>query len=114
MSKLTFLAGLGVGYVLGARAGRERYDQIADATRSVWRKPEVVQARESAKQTAASGAGHLADAAASKARDTVGGSVAAAADKVRDAVHERTDGHASGTGGGSEEPLAPYPQPTGT
>ena len=28
MAKLSFLAGLGAGYVLGARAGRERYEQI--------------------------------------------------------------------------------------
>jgi hypothetical protein len=26
--KLTLLVGFGAGYVLGARAGRERYDQI--------------------------------------------------------------------------------------
>ena len=31
MAKLSFLAGLGVGYVLGARAGRERYEQIRHA-----------------------------------------------------------------------------------
>ena len=28
MAKLSFLAGFGAGYVLGARAGRERYEQI--------------------------------------------------------------------------------------
>ena len=31
MAKLSFLAGFGAGYVLGARAGRERYDQIKRA-----------------------------------------------------------------------------------
>ena len=31
MAKLSFLAGFGVGYVLGARAGRERYEQIVRA-----------------------------------------------------------------------------------
>lgn len=31
MAKLSFLAGLGAGYVLGARAGRERYEQIRRA-----------------------------------------------------------------------------------
>ena len=31
MAKLTFLAGFGAGYVLGARAGRERYEQIRRA-----------------------------------------------------------------------------------
>jgi hypothetical protein len=28
VAKLSFLAGLGAGYVLGAKAGRERYEQI--------------------------------------------------------------------------------------
>jgi hypothetical protein len=28
VAKLPFLIGFGAGYVLGARAGRERYDQI--------------------------------------------------------------------------------------
>src|SRR3712207_2780093 len=31
VAKLSFLAGLGAGYVLGARAGRERYEQIKRA-----------------------------------------------------------------------------------
>ncbi|BBH70079.1 hypothetical protein ACTI_67640 [Actinoplanes sp. OR16] len=33
MRLLTLAAGLATGYVLGARAGRERYDQIASAAR---------------------------------------------------------------------------------
>ena len=31
MAKLSFLAGFGAGYVLGAKAGRERYEQIRRA-----------------------------------------------------------------------------------
>ncbi len=31
MAKLPFLIGFGAGYVLGARAGRERYEQIRRA-----------------------------------------------------------------------------------
>jgi hypothetical protein len=31
VAKLSFLAGFGVGYVLGSRAGRERYEQIRRA-----------------------------------------------------------------------------------
>ena len=35
-NKLTLLIGIAVGYVLGSRAGRERYDQLkATATRAV-------------------------------------------------------------------------------
>ncbi|WP_239522400.1 hypothetical protein [Geodermatophilus sabuli] len=31
MAKLSFLAGFGAGYVLGAKAGQERYEQIKKA-----------------------------------------------------------------------------------
>ena len=31
MAKLSFIAGFGAGYVLGAKAGRERYEQIRRA-----------------------------------------------------------------------------------
>lgn len=31
MAKLSFLAGFGAGYVLGTRAGKERYEQIRRA-----------------------------------------------------------------------------------
>ena len=31
MAKLSLIVGLGAGYVLGARAGRERYEQIRRA-----------------------------------------------------------------------------------
>ena len=39
--KLKLLAGLAAGYVLGARAGRERYERIAQATRRLAERPEV-------------------------------------------------------------------------
>lgn len=39
--KILFIAGLGVGYVLGTRAGRERYEQIKAAASSLWNAPVV-------------------------------------------------------------------------
>jgi hypothetical protein len=39
--KLKWLVGFGAGYVLGARAGRERYDQIAGKAQEMWRDPRV-------------------------------------------------------------------------
>ena len=39
--KLTFAVGLAVGFVLGARAGRERYDQIVRAAQSFVENPSV-------------------------------------------------------------------------
>ncbi|HEU5126967.1 MAG TPA: hypothetical protein VFU12_03180 [Glycomyces sp.] len=35
MRRWYFVAGLGIGYVLGAKAGRERYEQILSWTRQV-------------------------------------------------------------------------------
>ncbi len=39
--------GVGVGYILGAKAGRERYDQIAKAASTVWNAPLVKAGRNS-------------------------------------------------------------------
>lgn len=39
--KILFLAGLGVGYVLGTRAGRERYEQIRASASKLWNAPVV-------------------------------------------------------------------------
>ena len=38
---LKLLAGLAAGYILGARAGRERYERIAEAGRRLAERPEV-------------------------------------------------------------------------
>ena len=42
--KLIFITGVGVGYVLGARAGRERFDQIVAGARRFWESPTVQEA----------------------------------------------------------------------
>ncbi|WP_043993399.1 hypothetical protein [Leifsonia xyli] len=39
--KILFVAGAAVGYVLGARAGRKRYDQMKAAATRVWESPSV-------------------------------------------------------------------------
>ncbi|WP_298226986.1 hypothetical protein [Gryllotalpicola sp.] len=39
--KLIFAAGLGIGYLLGARAGRKRYDQIVAVATKVWETPAI-------------------------------------------------------------------------
>lgn len=43
MSKLGLLAVGAAGYVLGARAGRERYDQIMFQAQRLWTNPRVQQ-----------------------------------------------------------------------
>ena len=39
--KALFIVGLATGYVLGAKAGRQRYNQIAEAAGRMWNKPSV-------------------------------------------------------------------------
>ena len=41
MNKITLLVGGAIGYVLGTRAGRERYEQIKNQAQSVWSNPKV-------------------------------------------------------------------------
>ena len=41
MNKTTFLAGFGLGYVLGARAGRQHYEQLKSGAKGVWNNPKV-------------------------------------------------------------------------
>jgi hypothetical protein len=42
--KLFFITGVGVGYVLGTRAGREKFDQMVAQARKVWESPTVQEA----------------------------------------------------------------------
>jgi hypothetical protein len=42
--KLMFLAGLGAGFVLGSRAGREKYEELVQAARKVRENPTVQEA----------------------------------------------------------------------
>jgi hypothetical protein len=39
--KILFLTGLGLGYVLGTRAGRERYEQIKTTVNRLWNDPRL-------------------------------------------------------------------------
>jgi hypothetical protein len=42
--KIWFVTGVGVGYVLGTRAGRERFEQMVSTARKVWESPTVQEA----------------------------------------------------------------------
>jgi hypothetical protein len=63
MKRAAFIVGAAVGYVLGARAGRERYEQIKKAARQFAQSPSV----QSAADTARTQAGDLGSRAAQKA-----------------------------------------------
>ncbi|WP_433796483.1 hypothetical protein [Actinoplanes sp. CA-252034] len=55
MALIKLAAGLAVGYVLGSRAGRDRYEQITATARKVAAHPTAVQAQEKAKSLLGNG-----------------------------------------------------------
>lgn len=57
LKKLTLVVGFGAGYVLGARAGKERYQQIEGKFREVAGMPAVQSATANVKDTAVEVAG---------------------------------------------------------
>lgn len=65
--KIPFLAGVAVGYLLGGRAGRPRYDQIIKTARDFAGRPEVDSLVTAAKATAES----LVDRAKETVNETV-------------------------------------------
>ncbi|MEU3597804.1 YtxH domain-containing protein [Streptomyces sp. NPDC006798] len=86
--KLTFAVGLGVGYVLGARAGRERYEQLRKSVREVSQNPAVRNAAESAAQNGRRLAGKTLHVVSDKVGDRLPESVA---ERVR-SLRERGQG----------------------
>lgn len=67
--KLTLLVGVGVGYVLGTKAGRQRYEQIKRKARQVWQDPRVQEKTDQAKHLAAEKAHHAGEVVQDKARE---------------------------------------------
>jgi|SRR5580765_8373830 hypothetical protein len=88
MKKLLLLAAIGVGYVLGARAGRERYEQIMGTVNKVKNDPRVQEKTQQAVDVAK----HQAPVVADKVSSAASAATAAAKDKV------------SGSAGDSRQP----------
>jgi hypothetical protein len=65
--KSGFLVGLGAGYVLGTKAGQERYQQIVDATSKLRENPGVQRLTGEVNKTVAVGKDRVAETAAAKA-----------------------------------------------
>ena len=82
MKKTSLLIAAGIGYVLGTRAGRERYDQIRDAALKVRNDPRV---QEKAKQAA-----DVAREQAPAIKDKVTEGAHAAAEKVKSTTGAKT------------------------
>ncbi len=101
MAKLSFLAGIAVGYVLGAKAGQKRYQQIKGRATQVWGSDPVQTrvdtvkdvVREQAPVVAAK-LGDAAKSAGASAKDRLGG------EDLPETLHRGTDGHLHAEPGG--------------
>lgn len=86
MKKVTLLAAAAAGYVLGTRAGRERYEQIRRHATKAWRSKPVQ---------------GLVDEAGTTIKDTaadVGGTVASKVGDLKDSIVHRGDDEDPPTG----------------
>ena len=79
MRKLTALFAGGLGYVLGARAGRQRYEQLRQAATRVKSNPKVQQTAQQAKE------------AAPVLKEKVTGAATAASSKVKGSESSSSD-----------------------
>ena len=86
--KLLFATGLAVGYVLGARAGRRRYEQIAGAANKVWQSPGIQKQVHAAQDYAAARIGDIPGAVFDGARKVATGAI--------NTVQKKTTGKAPG------------------
>lgn len=72
--RILFVVGLGAGYVLGAKAGRQRYEQIAGAADKVWNSPAVAKQRHEVQ--------HFVETQAPKLMESASDAATGAIDKV--------------------------------
>lgn len=101
--KLTLAAAAGAGYVLGAKAGKERYAQIESKFREIAGMPAVQNATASVKETASG--------VADTAKATVHDKVEAVTDKTKSSSKSDSDivdlNSSSGSGTASKSGSAP-------
>jgi hypothetical protein len=69
--KILLLAGVGIGYVLGARAGRESYEKIVKAADRFWNSPRVQKQVNTAEEFVKDKAPDVADLLADGAKKVV-------------------------------------------
>jgi hypothetical protein len=85
--KSALLAGLAAGYVLGAKAGRERYEQIRAAARRVGDNPGVQRLTQEVNKTVAVGKERVTEVASRRA-EQASNNLAGQVGKVRETVNK--------------------------
>lgn len=102
MKKLTVLVAAAAGYVLGSRAGRERYEQIKDKATKAWNNPTVQDTVEGVQEQAKHAGADVASSVGAKVAHTASDVKAKVADKI-----SSSDDHAEA------EPASPVVPPPG-
>jgi len=92
MRKAALLVGLAAGYVLGARDGRERYEQIKSVVTGVAQDPRVQEQASKAADVARDKAPGLTDAVTSKVADKVDTSTTTSSTSGAGSVADAGDG----------------------
>ena len=112
--RVTFLAGLAVGFVIGARAGRERYEQLKKLARRAADSPAVQQAAGAAQAQAAGLARSARDKVAAKVQDRLPKLADAARNKVGAKFPDRVPGARSRDENGQAEGDGAFSRKPGT
>ena len=94
--RLALLAGLGAGYVLGARAGRERYEEIRDGFNRLMGTEQAQQLQTQVRDVA-SKAGDVVEQKAADGISKAGESLGKAGEKAQDLVSSVKSGGSSDT-----------------
>jgi uncharacterized membrane protein len=97
--RIIFVVGVAVGFVLGARAGRERYEQLKRLARKAADNPSV--------QQAAAAAQAQATEFARTARERVTEQVPKIAGSARNRIGDKLPGHQPGSRAGSASGPSP-------
>lgn len=97
-ARLAFIAGAGIGYVLGARAGRGQYEKIKTQAANVWNDPKVQNGIKTAEETikeqapvVAEKAKEAAVAGAEKAKEAAAAGTEKAKEKAEDIKDARAE-----------------------
>ena len=102
-ARITFLAGFAVGFVAGARAGRERYEQMVKLARKTAENPTV----QHVTRAAGAKATELTKAAGQKAAERMpklAETAKSSASKVRDRIPGRNSANGDNTTGNGTRP----------
>ncbi|PPL19624.1 hypothetical protein [Microterricola pindariensis] len=108
--KLLFVTGAAVGYVLGTRAGRKRYEQIKEAAAGIWNTPTVQQGVDQAKGFALARVSIVSDAVFDGAKKLVNAAAKQGASTPPQPTPARTS--PAGTNAARPTPAATKPAST--